>query len=42
MPAALDPARVLFTEPVDVSLLEQLEIDETGRRSRCLPADVLL
>jgi hypothetical protein len=35
------PAR-LFTEPVDVSLLEDLEIDELGRRSRWLPADVLL
>jgi hypothetical protein len=32
----------LFTEPVDVSLLEQLELDELGRRSRWLPADVLL
>jgi hypothetical protein len=32
----------LFTQPVDVSLLEQLEIDEVGRRSRWLPSDVLL
>ena len=32
----------LFTEPVDVSQLEDLEIDELGRRSRWLPADVLL
>ena len=33
----------LFAEPVDVSLLEELEVDELGRRrSRWLPADVLL
>lgn len=33
----------LFTAPVDVSLLEQLEFDELGRRrSRWLPSDVLL
>ncbi len=32
----------LFSEPVDVSLLEQLELDELGRRCRWLPADVLL
>ena len=32
----------LFTEPVDVSQLEDLEVDELGRRSRWLPADVLL
>ena len=32
----------LFTQPVDVSLLEELEIDEVGRRSRWLPADVLI
>ena len=32
----------LFTEPVDVSQLEALEVDELGRRSRWLPADVLL
>jgi hypothetical protein len=32
----------LFSPPVDVSLLEELEIDELGRRSRWLPADVLL
>ena len=32
----------LFTKPVDVSLLEELEIDEVGRRSRWLPADVLI
>jgi hypothetical protein len=32
----------LFTRPIDVSLLEQLELDECGRRSRWLPADCLL
>jgi hypothetical protein len=32
----------LFTEPVDVSLLEELQVDELGRRSRWLPSDVLL
>jgi hypothetical protein len=32
----------LFTEPVDVSLLEELQVDELGRRSRWLPGDVLL
>ena len=31
----------LFTQPVDVSMLEELEVD-AGRRSRWLPADVLL
>jgi hypothetical protein len=32
----------LFTEPVDVSLLEDLQVDELGRRSLWLPSDVLL
>jgi hypothetical protein len=32
----------LFTEPVDVSLLEELQVDELGRRSLWLPGDVLL
>jgi hypothetical protein len=32
----------LFTEPVDVSLLEELQVDGLGRRSRWLPGDVLL
>jgi hypothetical protein len=32
----------LFTEPVDVSLLEELQVDELGRRSLWLPSDVLL
>jgi hypothetical protein len=32
----------LFMEPVDVSLLEELQVDELGRRSRWLPSDVLL
>jgi hypothetical protein len=32
----------LFTQPVNVELLEQLEVDELGRRSRWLPADVLI
>jgi hypothetical protein len=32
----------LFKEPVDVSLLEELQVDEVGRRSLWLPSDVLL
>jgi hypothetical protein len=32
----------LFVEPVDVSLLEELQVDELGRRSLWLPSDVLL
>ena len=32
----------LFTVPVDVGLLEELQLDELGRRSRWLPADWLL
>lgn len=32
----------LFSEPVDVSLLEELQVDELGRRSLWLPGDVLL
>jgi hypothetical protein len=32
----------LFTEPVDVSLLRELQVDECGRRSRWVPADCLL
>jgi hypothetical protein len=32
----------LFMEPVDVSLLEELQVDEFGRRSLWLPSDVLL
>jgi hypothetical protein len=32
----------LFTEPVDVSLLRELQIDEYGRRSPWVPADCLL
>jgi hypothetical protein len=32
----------LFTEPVDVSLLRDLQVDECGRRSRWVPADCLL
>jgi len=32
----------LFSEPVDVSLLEELQVDELGRRSLWLPSDVLL
>ena len=32
----------LFTVPVDVRLLEELQLDELGRRSRWLPADCLL
>jgi hypothetical protein len=32
----------LFIEPVDVSLLEELQVDELGRRSLWLPGDVLL
>jgi hypothetical protein len=39
---AEDAPACLFTEPVNVSLLKQLELDELGRRSRWLPADVLL
>ena len=39
---AEDAPAGLFTEPVDVSQLEDLEVDELGRRSRWLPADVLL
>ncbi len=35
-------ASQLFTEPVDVSLLEELQVDELGRRSLWLPSDVLL
>ena len=31
-----------FTVPVDVRLLEELQLDELGRRSRWLPADCLL
>ena len=32
----------LFTEPVDVSLLREPQIDEYGRRSQWVPADCLL
>ena len=32
----------LFTEPVDVSLLRDLQVDECGRHSRWVPADCLL
>ncbi|MGH2949261.1 MAG: hypothetical protein ACRDPC_23905 [Solirubrobacteraceae bacterium] len=32
----------LFTRPVDVSLLEALELDELGRRARWVPAAHLL
>jgi hypothetical protein len=32
----------LFTEPVDVSLLCDVQVDEYGRRSRWVPADYLL
>ena len=32
----------LFTVPVDVALLEELQLDELGRRSRWMPADCLL
>jgi hypothetical protein len=32
----------LFTEPIDVSVLEELQIDELGRRARWVPADCLL
>ena len=32
----------LFSVPVDVGLLEELQLDELGRRSRWLPADWLL
>jgi len=43
MPSAEDSPPVgLVTAPIDVSLLEQLELDECGRRSRWLPADCLL
>ena len=35
------PAR-LFTVPVDRARLEELQLDELGRRSRRLPADWLL
>ena len=32
----------LFSAPVDVGLLEELQLDELGRRSRWLPGDCLL
>jgi hypothetical protein len=32
----------IFTEPVDVSVLHDLQVDEYGRRSRWVPADCLL
>ena len=32
----------LLTVPVDVGLLEELQLDELGRRSRWLPGDCLL
>jgi hypothetical protein len=38
-----DTSAGLFTAPTDVSLLEDLDVDELGRRrSRWLPTDVLL
>jgi hypothetical protein len=32
----------LFTRPIDVSALEEMQVDELGRRARWLPADCLL
>jgi hypothetical protein len=32
----------LFTEPVDVSVLRDLQVDEHGRRWHWVPADCLL
>jgi hypothetical protein len=43
--AAFDESRGsagLFTEPVDVSVLHELQVDEYGRRWHWVPADCLL